>query len=144
MAPILRVDPIRCDAYGQCAELLPELIELDDWGYPLLADGGVPPSLVPAARRSVSLCPRLALSLVDQVPVQSAADRRGRLAISIIPVAGDSVVRISTVISFDSSIGCNSSMSPIVACVSPRQSRAAAHIISTNAAPGRIASPSTQ
>ena len=41
MADILRLDPIRCDAYGMCAELLPELIALDDWGYPLVADAEV-------------------------------------------------------------------------------------------------------
>ncbi|HEY3614595.1 MAG TPA: ferredoxin [Gaiellales bacterium] len=59
----LRVDPIRCDAYGHCAELLPELIELDEWGYPMIADGPVPAGLEREARRVVSLCPRLALLL---------------------------------------------------------------------------------
>ena len=28
------VDPVACDAYGYCAELLPEAITLDEWGYP--------------------------------------------------------------------------------------------------------------
>ena len=32
----LVVDRIACDGYGMCAELLPELIELDDWGYPIV------------------------------------------------------------------------------------------------------------
>jgi ferredoxin len=59
----LRVDPIRCDAYGYCAELLPELITLDEWGYPIIADGPVPSELQREARRAVSLCPRLALLL---------------------------------------------------------------------------------
>ena len=59
----LRVNPIRCDAYGHCAELLPELIELDEWGYPIIADGPVPAALQREARRVVSLCPRLALVL---------------------------------------------------------------------------------
>ena len=36
---VLQVDRIRCDGYGMCAELLPELIELDDWGYPILTTG---------------------------------------------------------------------------------------------------------
>ena len=38
----LRVDRIACDGYGMCAELLPELIELDDWGYPIVRVGAVP------------------------------------------------------------------------------------------------------
>ena len=59
----LRVDPIRCDAYGNCAELLPELISLDEWGYPMIAGGPVPSSLENEARRAVALCPRLALAL---------------------------------------------------------------------------------
>jgi ferredoxin len=59
----LRVNPIRCDAYGHCAELLPELIELDEWGYPIIADGPVPAGLQREERRVVSLCPRLALVL---------------------------------------------------------------------------------
>ncbi|MBV8257086.1 MAG: ferredoxin [Actinobacteria bacterium] len=59
----LVVDPIRCDAYGHCAELLPELIELDDWGYPILRDDEVPRHLRGDARKAVASCPRLALSL---------------------------------------------------------------------------------
>jgi ferredoxin len=59
----LRVNPIRCDAYGHCAELLPELISLDEWGYPIIDDGPVPGRLQREANRAVSLCPRLALLL---------------------------------------------------------------------------------
>jgi ferredoxin len=59
----LRVNPILCDAYGHCAELLPELIALDEWGYPIIADRPVPDGLEDAARRAVALCPRLALML---------------------------------------------------------------------------------
>jgi ferredoxin len=59
----LRVNPIRCDAYGHCAELLPELIALDEWGYPIIDDAPVPRGLQSEARRVVSLCPRLALLL---------------------------------------------------------------------------------
>jgi ferredoxin len=61
--PHLRVNPILCDAYGHCAELLPELITLDEWGYPIMEDGTVPRRLERDARRAVSLCPRLALLL---------------------------------------------------------------------------------
>jgi ferredoxin len=67
----LRVNPILCDAYGHCAELLPELIALDEWGYPIIADGPVPDGLQGEARRAVALCPRLALVL-EQRAVQRA------------------------------------------------------------------------
>lgn len=59
----LRVNPIACDAHGLCAELLPELVELDEWGYPILANRAVPPELLRHARRAVSACPTLALLL---------------------------------------------------------------------------------
>jgi ferredoxin len=57
------VDPIACEAHGLCAELLPEAITLDDWGYPVIASGELPESLEPLARRAVSACPTLALRL---------------------------------------------------------------------------------
>ena len=62
----LRVNPIACTGHGSCAELLPELVALDEWGYPLLADGAagpVPPELSQRARRAVRDCPALALLL---------------------------------------------------------------------------------
>jgi ferredoxin len=59
----LRVDPIACSGHGACAELLPELIELDEWGYPILDPRPVPPGLERQARRAVSGCPELALRL---------------------------------------------------------------------------------
>jgi ferredoxin len=58
------VDPIACEAHGLCAELLPEAIVLDDWGYPVIAAGELPESLERLARRAVSACPTLALRLV--------------------------------------------------------------------------------
>ncbi len=60
----LRVDMVACDGHGVCAELLPELITLDEWGYPIIAGGEVPPALTGHAKRAVSNCPVLALSLV--------------------------------------------------------------------------------
>jgi ferredoxin len=61
----LRVDPTACTGHGLCAELLPELIALDRWGYPLLADQAVPVSMLRRARRTVTDCPALALRLTD-------------------------------------------------------------------------------
>jgi ferredoxin len=68
----LVVDRIACDGFGMCAELLPELIELDDWGYPIVAAGGVPDALLDHARRAVAVCPVLALRLarVPTAPVE--------------------------------------------------------------------------
>ena len=59
----LRVDPTACTGHGLCAELLPELITLDEWGYPILAGQPVPPGLDREARRAVTDCPALALKL---------------------------------------------------------------------------------
>jgi ferredoxin len=59
----LAVNPIACTGHGLCADLLPELIRLDEWGYPILAGQDVPAELAPLARRAVRLCPALALSL---------------------------------------------------------------------------------
>jgi ferredoxin len=58
----LEVNPIACTGHGLCADLLPELIELDEWGYPMLART-VPASLEAHARRAVSACPTLALRI---------------------------------------------------------------------------------
>jgi ferredoxin len=63
MAVRLRVNPIMCQAHGLCAELLPELIALDEWGYPLLDPAPVPAELMTYAQRAVADCPTLALLL---------------------------------------------------------------------------------
>jgi ferredoxin len=62
----LQVNPIACDGRGVCAEILPELISLDDWGFPIIRGGDVPPGLVCEAREAVRLCPKLALRLDRQ------------------------------------------------------------------------------
>ena len=59
----LAVDRIKCDGRGLCAELLPELIRLDDWGYPIIAPGPVPDHRRPLAERAVEDCPVLAIAL---------------------------------------------------------------------------------
>jgi ferredoxin len=58
----LVVDPIACTGHGLCAELFPERIALDDWGYPMI-DGPVTPALREHATRAVKACPALALKL---------------------------------------------------------------------------------
>lgn len=63
----LRVDWPRCDAHGLCHELLPELVSLDEWGFPVIRDD-VPEHLDRMARLAVSSCPTRALRVVDVPP----------------------------------------------------------------------------
>jgi ferredoxin len=70
----LRVNPITCQAHGLCAELLPELISLDPWGYPLIAPGPVPDELLALAKRAVAACPTLALQLEPGTPAGGTGD----------------------------------------------------------------------
>ncbi len=59
----LRVDPVACDAYGYCAELLPERITLDEWGYPIVDGTPVDAEMVELATRAAAECPRRAVLL---------------------------------------------------------------------------------
>ena len=61
----LAVDWPSCSGHGVCAELLPEIIQLDEWGYPVIAPGPVPASLRRHSQRAVKSCPTLALRLVE-------------------------------------------------------------------------------
>jgi ferredoxin len=58
----LTVDPVACEGHGLCAELFPEGIWLDDWGYPVLR-GEVAIEDLAHARRALSACPALALRM---------------------------------------------------------------------------------
>ena len=66
MKQIVRVNPITCDGHGLCADLLPERIRLDEWGYPLIDPKPLDRATEPHARRAVSACPALALRLERQ------------------------------------------------------------------------------
>src|SRR5258708_31889179 len=59
----LSVDRIKCDGRGLCAEILPEMIRLDSWGYPIIAPGPIPDHLIGLAQRAVDDCPVLAIAL---------------------------------------------------------------------------------
>lgn len=63
----LRVDWIRCDGYGLCGDLLPDVIELDDWRYPILPRGPIDGGLLNDVRRAVDCCPMKAL-ILEAVP----------------------------------------------------------------------------
>lgn len=59
----MRVDWIRCEGYGVCGDLAPELFDLDEWRYPILRSATIDPSLVHDAQRVVDCCPMKALIL---------------------------------------------------------------------------------
>jgi ferredoxin len=63
----IRVDPIACEAHGLCAELLPEHVELDEWGYPIVV-AEVSAAHRRQARRAVTACPTLAVRLEPTDP----------------------------------------------------------------------------
>jgi ferredoxin len=69
------IDRIKCDGHGVCADLVPEMIELDDWGYPIIDPRPVPSSLEGHARRAIKECPKLALRLA---PGAARSGRAGR------------------------------------------------------------------
>ena len=68
----LRVNPITCAGHGLCAELLPERIALDEWGYPIIEPGPVPSELEKHARRAAAACPTLALLLQQETVRRSS------------------------------------------------------------------------
>jgi ferredoxin len=67
----LRVNPILCNGYGYCAEIVPELVSLDDWGFPIVSSHPIEgDKLLQLARRAVATCPRLALLIEESVPTR--------------------------------------------------------------------------
>jgi ferredoxin len=60
------IDPVACDAYGYCAEILPEAISLDEWGYPIVDGRPLPADLVALATRAARDCPRRAITLTGK------------------------------------------------------------------------------
>jgi ferredoxin len=62
----ITIDPVACDAYGYCAEILPEVIGLDEWGYPIVRDGPLASELVAFARRAARDCPKKAFTLREK------------------------------------------------------------------------------
>lgn len=59
----VEVDFAKCTGRGLCAELLPERISLDDWGYPIIDPTPVNGRTAGLARKAVAACPTLALAL---------------------------------------------------------------------------------
>jgi ferredoxin len=63
MGSVIRIDRIACDGHGMCAELFPERIRLDDWGFPIVDPRPVTSELERHAQRAAKECPKLALLL---------------------------------------------------------------------------------
>lgn len=64
----LEVDWTRCDGHGMCAQLLPNRIALDEWGFPVIASSPIRATEQTNVRRAIGVCPALALRLVDSRP----------------------------------------------------------------------------
>lgn len=62
----LLVDRTACDGRGVCSEVLPERIELDRWGFPIVDGTEIVPALYEHAARAVRACPTQALHLVER------------------------------------------------------------------------------
>jgi len=64
---VLVLNPILCDGRGLCHDAAPDLIELDEWGYPVLPGGGLRAVLTRADRKAAEdathACPVLALHI---------------------------------------------------------------------------------
>jgi ferredoxin len=69
----LRVDWIRCDGYGLCGDLIPDVIELDDWRYPIVPREPIDRGLLNDVQRAVDCCPMKALILEKVPPARRTA-----------------------------------------------------------------------
>ncbi|HMD52905.1 MAG TPA: ferredoxin [Solirubrobacteraceae bacterium] len=75
MSQRVRVNPITCHAHGMCAELLPEKVSLDEWGYPIIDGSPLAGVQVEHAIRAVQACPTFAL-LVQRDDRREGGGRR--------------------------------------------------------------------
>jgi ferredoxin len=73
----LMVDWSHCDGHGLCAHILPEIIRLDENGFPAIPDAPVPSWLEPQAKRAVDMCPALALRLTGTTTTGRGTANRG-------------------------------------------------------------------
>jgi ferredoxin len=80
----LNVDPTHCVGHGLCAEILPEAISLDDWGFPIIRSEPLPRWLRRQGARARTACPALALSL-DREPRRKGGPSPGSGARSTSP-----------------------------------------------------------
>ena len=77
----LRVNPILCTGFGYCAEIVPELISLDDWGFPMVNSKDIEDNdVLHHARRAVATCPQVALILEERARARRDGDAAPRAA----------------------------------------------------------------
>lgn len=57
----LSIDWRRCRGHGVCAAAIPEMVTLDQWGYPVVTGDELPVDLRRAARLAQRTCPAAAL-----------------------------------------------------------------------------------
>jgi ferredoxin len=61
------VDPVKCEGFGTCRDVLPEVFLLDEWGYAYVeGDGQVPEGKETQAREAVALCPVHAITVTEE------------------------------------------------------------------------------
>jgi ferredoxin len=69
MTTRLHIDWTRCDGHGSCAELLLEMLTVDDFGFPVVRSGERDPAVrrrdEEMARHAVRNCPVMALRLYE-------------------------------------------------------------------------------
>jgi ferredoxin len=73
-AKSLEIDWTRCDGHGLCAQLLPDRIGMDEWGFPIVRATDVR-SDEKQVRRAVAACPALALR-IETTPAPPPRPRR--------------------------------------------------------------------
>jgi NADH:ubiquinone oxidoreductase subunit F (NADH-binding)/ferredoxin len=78
----LQVDWTRCQGHGLCRSVVPELVQLDNQGFPVFLDMPVPFWLEKEAQQAVSMCPALALRLTPSGPSGGGPGKTPRPALS--------------------------------------------------------------
>ncbi|GAA4616155.1 NADH-quinone oxidoreductase subunit NuoF family protein [Actinoallomurus liliacearum] len=61
----LTVDWTRCAGHGLCGHLVPDLVSLDEHGFPVVESTSVPRRLLRQAHQAIEMCPALALRFRD-------------------------------------------------------------------------------
>ncbi|MFB4315661.1 ferredoxin [Actinomadura sp. 21ATH] len=72
------IDWSRCDGHGLCAYLVPELIQLDRYGFPVVLGTDIPAWLERDVQKAVAMCPALALRVTTGMPRSGRSGKGGR------------------------------------------------------------------
>jgi len=107
----IRIDPVACSGHGACAELLPGIVTLDEWGYPIEPGQPVSGADERRARRAAAACPALALRLPGDEPAAGLQRKLRASSETKLSVAGDA----GTVMSVMSRSGAESGPEPGIA-----------------------------